>query len=99
MNKKEILAVKILSLSYISWSGLGFVRGVKHYNYKHKNNKYESSQTYLYLKSLGYGCYGFALYCNPILLPFTICKELYRLEVNIRNLENEKNSEFYNDIL
>ena len=29
----------------------------------------------------------------------TIYKEIYRLEIYLRNLENEKNSDFYNKLL
>jgi hypothetical protein len=88
-----------VAISYICWSGLGFFRGINYYTYKHKHDKYESKKTYLYLSSIGYGLYGFTLYANPILLPISIYKELYRIEVNLRNLENEKNSESYNELL
>ena len=53
----------------------------------------------MYTKSIPYGIYGILFYGNPFLLPVIIFKELYRLEVNIRNLEDEKDSNFYNDLI
>jgi len=39
------------------------------------------------------------MYANPVLLPLTIHKEFYRLEINARNLENEKKSSYYNELI
>jgi hypothetical protein len=82
---------KSLSICYISWGGLGFIRGRNSYNYETKEN-------YLYINSVCYGIYGIGLYINPFLLPFSVHKEIYRLEVNLRNLENEKNTKYYNNL-
>jgi hypothetical protein len=46
-----------------------------------------------------YGIFGTIIYAHPVLLLITIHKELYRLEINIRNLEIEKNSEYYNNLI
>ena len=86
---------KSLPICYISWGGLGFIRGINSYKYNH--NKY-NKEDYLYLNSVCYGVFGVTLYCNPFLLPLTVYKEIYRLEVNLRNLENEKNKNYYNDL-
>jgi len=81
------------------WSGLGFYRGINHYKYKHDNDKYKISKNYLYSDSIIYGFYGLIMYINPPLLPFAIYKELYRFEVNMRNLEDEKKTEYFNTVL
>ena len=73
------------------WSGLGFVRGVNSYNYSH-------NKPYLYSSSFMYGMVGLFIYVNPVFLPFTTYKELYRLEINIRDI-NEKNDKYYNELL
>jgi len=93
MNYKYIIGI----VSFTSWTGLGFVRGINSYKYDHK--KYESKEPIIYTNSVIYGLFGVIMYANPIFLPFAICKEVYRLEVNVRNLEKEKNSSFYNDII
>lgn len=80
-----------------SWCGLGFYRGRNQYKYRH--DKYNINKNYLYLDAMKYGFYGVILYISPPFLPLTIYKELYRLEVNMRNLEDEKNSEYYNNII
>jgi hypothetical protein len=72
------------------WSGLGFIRGVNSYNYSYK-------APYLYSSSFMYGMFGICLYVNPVFLPFIIYKELNRLEINIRNLNN-KNDKDYNKL-
>jgi hypothetical protein len=87
---------KITIIGYTSWCGLGFIRGINSYKYNHE--KYDEDKPYLYLSSIGNGLFGIVMYGNPILLPICIHKELYRLEVNIRNLEDEKKNTFYNDI-
>jgi len=79
---------KALPIVYTGWCGLGFVRGINSYTY-HK----EKTENYLYLHAFGYGCCGIFLYTNPFMLPFSVYKELYRLEVNIRKLD--ENKDFY----
>ena len=79
-------------ISCISWCGLGFIRGRNFY-------KYEKKENYLYINSVCYGIYGIGLYINPLLLPLLLHKEIYRLEVNLRNLENEKKTKYYNNLL
>ena len=105
MNMKMNMKMKIKTplfiqslqiIGYTSWCGLGYYRGIK--AYKYHNNKYHKEQDYLYLNSLCYGICGIILYGNPFLLPFSVYKEIYILEVNIRNLENEKNTDYYNNL-
>lgn len=87
---------KISIIGYTGWCGLGFIRGVKSYKYNHE--KYDKNKPYVYLNSIIDGIFGVFIYGNPIFLPLTIHKELYRLEINTRNLKTEKNSRYYNDI-
>lgn len=86
-----------LFICYSSWCGLGFVRGVNHYGYRRET--YEAKEPYLYTNSFIYGAYGTIMYAAPLFLPFTIYKEIYRLEVNIRKLEDEKKDRYYNEVL
>jgi hypothetical protein len=93
----KITKMKILAIGYAGWCGLGFIRGLNSYKYNHnKNGKFES---YMYVKSFVNGLYGFFIYSNPVFLPYLMYKELYRLEIDLRNLENENNSDLYNDLL
>lgn len=87
MSIKKSLKV----IGYTSWCGLGFIRGTNYY-------KYNQKKEFLYLDSVCYGFYGTLIYANPLLSPALVYKEIYRLEVNIRSIENEKNTDFYNDI-
>jgi len=87
----------IAGITYTSWCGLGFIRGVN--SYKYTQNKYEKNETFIYTDSIIHGFFGVILYGNPVLLPITIHKELYRLEINTRNLESEKNTSYYNYLL
>ena len=82
---------------YSSWCGLGFIRGINYYKYTHNN--YHKNESYVYSNSIIDGIHGIFIYGNPIFLPITIHKELYRLEITIRNLENEKKSKYYNDLI
>jgi hypothetical protein len=89
---------KILAIGYGGWCGLGFIRGLNSYEYNH--NKNSNFETYIYGKAFINGLYGLFVYFNPVFIPYLIMyKELYRLEIDLRNLENEKNSDLYNDVL
>jgi len=83
-------------IGFSSWCGLGFIRGINSYKYYH--NKCEKKEDYLYLNSVFYGFCGVLIYANPILIPSSAYKEIYRLEVNLRNLENEKKTDYYNNL-
>jgi hypothetical protein len=87
----------IAILGCTSWGGLGFVRGIHSYKYQH--DKYEKEKPYMYINMSFSGIFGFIFYANPIFLPFFMYKEIYRLEVNIRNLEDEKKGYFYNELI
>ena len=76
----------ITLLGYTTWCGLGFIRGVNSYGYEKTN-----LDTYLYLNAVGYGCCGILFYANPCLMPLSIYKEIYRLEVTVRQLEKRPN--------
>ena len=89
MENKKYIAI----ICYTGWCGLGFIRGINSYKYD------KIKKPYIYSDSLVDGLIGIFMYGNPMLLPIFIHKELYRLEVNIRNLENEKKSNFYNKLM
>jgi hypothetical protein len=38
------------------------------------------------------------MYLNPLFLPIFIYKESYRLEVNVRGLDEEKKTSKYNEV-
>jgi hypothetical protein len=93
------------------WGSLGFYRGVKLYNYDNKkalldyeNNKDKEfykvvKPQYFYSSCVGNGSMGFFFYVNPFMLFLTIPKELYRLEVNMRSLNDEKEKDKYYKLL
>jgi hypothetical protein len=84
-------------IGYTTWCGLGYFRGIDYYHYNHY--KYEKKEEYLYSSLILNGLYGTIIYANPILFPITMYKEIYRLEINLRNMENEKNSKYYKQLL
>jgi hypothetical protein len=89
---------------YVGWGALGFKRGLYSYDYKYNKNinkgyNYRITEPYLYSYKFAYGCFGVVLYLNPCLLFITIPKEIYRFEVNIRNLEDAKLTDYYNELL
>ena len=89
----------IIPISLVTgWSILGFRRGMQQYDYKYnKNNKdsYGRKETYLYSSKILNGLLGISIYINPLFLFMTTLNEIYRLEVNIRNLEKEKYTNYY----
>jgi len=90
------------------WSALGFYRGIKEYKYRyeHPSNTHNRNEPYLISNTITHGskllvagALGVLIYLHPIYLPFTIPKEIYRLEVCIRGLDDEKKTERYNSYL
>lgn len=55
--------------------------------------------SYFYFSMIGYGLCGIMIYVNPIITPIVFVKEMYRLEINLRNIDNEKKTNFYNKLL
>jgi hypothetical protein len=95
----------MLKIIFPPWALLGVYRGVNKYNsdYKKDIDRYEKMQTYkkpryFYTENVANGIIGVILYCNPILFPIIIGKEIYRLEVNIRGLNEEKEKDDYNNL-
>lgn len=84
---------------YLATMGvLGFYRGVNLgiYTYNKYNRMHSYKYNAMYIPTLCYGLYGIVIYINPVLLPFIMYKELYRLEVNLRNLELLDEDDYYN---
>lgn len=98
MNLSNLhIKCKIGLICYTGWCGLGYYRGIK--SYKYYNKKYDEGKPYLYTNLIPNGFIGILLYSNPLLLPIFLHKEFYRLETDIRNLEKEKKSSYYNELL
>ena len=88
-NKKILIPIA-------SWTILGFKRGWNEYDYNFNKYYKNDNKTYLYTTKIALGLVGFIFYINPFCLPLTVTREMYRLEVNLRGLENEKNTDRYN---
>jgi hypothetical protein len=90
-----------------SWISLGIYRGIGGYNYSHKKEyeaykkygkKDEKIPEYLYSTCFFCGFIGAFVYMTPFSWPIIIPKEIYRLEVNIRGLDKEKETDKYNQL-
>ena len=88
------------------WVALGFYRGTRSYEYDYekqfieyeKNKEYTKPPQYLYSNCVGVGLFGIIIYANPFFVPIILGKEIYRLEVNLRGLEKEKDKKSYYDL-
>ena len=85
------------------WGLLGCKRGMHEYDYKYnkynKNNTIHYNYPYLYSVKTLLGIGGVILYMNPLIIPFVIPREIFRLEVNLRNMEHEKKGDYYNKLI
>lgn len=79
-----------------AWTALGVFRGFKSYDYVQSKPKNRS--TFLYSVKFLYGLGGGICYVCPLLLPITFAKEIYRAEVVLRGLEEDKKTYYYNEI-
>jgi len=98
INKKYIKYGVSATLSI-----LGFRRGIFAYDYRYQKYNYdrplEKREPIFYSSKIMYGFVGVVAYMNPFFWPVLFAKEIYRLEVNIRDLKNEKTTDFYNELL
>ena len=82
------------------WPVLGFKRGMNSYDYNHSNNRiYKSSTRPLYINKAAWGLCGTVVYLTPPFFFIAAYKEVYRLEVNLRGLEDEKKTTYYNEVI
>lgn len=81
---------------------LGFKRGSREYTYSLERMKERKGdkdiQNFFYSTNFVEGLKGSFFYILPPTALFMLTKEIYRMEVNIRNLEDEKKSDFYNKL-
>lgn len=88
----------LLRIAIPMWASFGFYRGVDlqnayykmEYEFYERNKQDNVEPKYFYSRAIKTGLVGFLCYINPITLPFVLSKEMYRLEVNMRNLKGEK---------
>jgi len=97
--KTNTLIKSLISLG-TCWCLLGFKRSLNLYDYNYnKINSYSNKkEPYMYSTKFANGLLGVFVYVNPLLLVITIPKEIYRLEVKFRGLEDEKKTSYYNQL-
>lgn len=80
---------------------IGFKRGVHSYKYELEewNKRFDKKKEFFYSESIKEGFLGSCVYMAPILWLPVLSNEIYRLEVNFRNLEEEKKSDRFNKLL
>jgi len=96
------------ALPLVLWGGLGYYRGVNSYNHNYSKNltswinknstRYnliEKRPEQFYIGKMGLGIAGTCLYVIPFTGIFMAAKELWRLEVNLRGLKEEKDTDSY----
>ena len=94
MDKKTQIKIAVGTM----WCLLGFKRGLNHYDYDYEKYDREENKPYIYTNKIPNGFLGVFFYANPFTAPIMAFKEIYRLEVNIRGLESEKKSNYYNKL-
>lgn len=93
--KKILTRNNLLYLTGTVWGMVGFNRGIIRYEYEHKYDKV----SYFYTDKICSGIAGLLIYINPAFLPFVVYKEIYRLEINLRGLEEKKDTQYYHNFL
>ena len=96
-NKNILTRKNFLYLTGTGWGILGFNRGIDQYEYDQKYDNY-FKKPYFYTDKISSGIFGFMVYVIPSFLPFVVYKEIYRLEINLRGLEEEKSTRSYHKL-
>ena len=97
----------IICISSCAWTILGFKRGINSYNYDNSSRNLHNKLYYkdtkkinpFYIDKISWGVAGSVIYLNPATFFIVLYKEIYRLEVNLRGLEDEKKTDYYNNVL
>ncbi|NBY41342.1 MAG: hypothetical protein EBQ66_10775, partial [Flavobacteriia bacterium] len=80
----------------VAWCSLGFYRGMALYDHRFNTRRIGANDPpYMYSYRIYNGCNGVFFYANPVFLLFIIPKEIYRLEVNFREIHSEKKKDRY----
>ena len=98
MNNNSI-KTGVRFIAMMAWPVLGFNRGVNSYNYNYVKNRLYIHSNPFYIDKVIWGIAGTLFYINPFTFFFVLYKEVYRLEVNLRGIEDEKNTDYYNEVL
>jgi len=102
LNKFDKNSVFIMA--YAGWGCLGFYRGVQLYNFDYqkdmenykKDSRYREKPEQFYISKFGMGLLITGLYIIPPTFMLVAIKELYRLEINLRGLnEKKENRDYY----
>ena len=64
-------------------------------HYRVPQKKFEKPQKY-YISTVGYGLYGSSIYLLPYPGVAFFIKEIYNLEINLRGLNDQKKTRYYN---
>jgi hypothetical protein len=94
-NNLLIMKHIMITSAFLGWGLLGFYRGQRDYDYEFSKI---NTSLYLYSCRMIYGIAGMCIYTFPLAWVIFIPIEIYRLEVYIRNLD-EQNKEYYNRFL
>ena len=98
-NIKSIVSITMVC----GWPILGFKRGINSYDYNYSQNKLYSHgkqpKNSFYFDKFVWGVFSAIVYLNPVTGLIGLYKEVYRLEVNLRGLEDEKKTDYYNEVL
>ena len=89
----KISIKNIQNVAICSWAVLGFTRGINSYDYS-----YKPKLSYLYIDKCISGLGASLVYICPLTFFYVVYKEVYRLEINLRGLEDDKKTDFYNQI-
>ena len=90
---KQLFAIPVCMIL-----GLGYRRGIHAYDYVYNSRRFRY-EPYLYSTRMGYGIVGAFVYMCPAFYIILLPKEVYRFEVYMRNLKDEQNTNFYNELL
>lgn len=67
--------------------------------YPHLYQEQPDKPIFYYCTSFLFGLAGSGIYLFPGTIVVCFCKEIYRLEINLRGLEDQKKQDHYNEII
>ena len=105
------MKIKITHILYKGWGTLGFLRGNDYYNFRYNQqfseyskDKYKTEPPkFMLSEQFGQGLLGALIYVVPLLCPrpipsltvFPLIQEIKRLEIDLSNMKDKKETEEY----